>query len=194
LYPSDEFAQFGTYCSLPELLQRSDIISLHAPLNKNTLHLIGPVQIANMKRSAFIINCSRGGLVDTRAVIDGLASGAVGALGMDVYEREGRIFFKDFSAMNRSKRMRDWDEQMAVLLSLPNVLITPHSAFLTTEALANIASTTVDNITAFVRGEVRSPLGFNNALGTSSLAKRSCFVAHVVFSLAQELKNEVRPQ
>ena len=62
------------------------------------------------------------------------------------------------------------------------------------QALANIASTTVDNITAFVRGEVRSPLGFNNALGTSSLAKRSCFVAHVVFSLAQELKNEVRPQ
>lgn len=155
LYPNNDFTAFGaTYCnSLSDLMRQSDIISLHAPLNKSTLHLIGAEQIAQMKRGAFIINTSRGGLIDTRAVIDGLASGAVGALGMDVYEREGRLFFKDFSTMDRTRRMRDWDEQMAVLLSLPNVIVTPHSAFLTSEALANIAATTVANISAFVQGE-----------------------------------------
>jgi D-lactate dehydrogenase len=154
LYPSPEFTALGgTYCTLPELLSQSDVISLHAPLTKSTLHLIGAEQIAQMKRGAFVINTSRGGLVDTRAMIDGLASGAVGALGMDVYEREGRLFFKDFSSMTRSKRLRDWDEEMAVLLSIPTVIVTPHSAFLTTEALTSIAATTVDNISAWARGE-----------------------------------------
>lgn len=78
--------------------------------------------------------------MDTRAVIQGLESGIIGSLGIDVYENEGPLFFKDTSAMRSSDRMRYWDQQMGVLLSLPNVLVTPHSAFLTDEALANIAS------------------------------------------------------
>ena len=78
--------------------------------------------------------------MDTRAVIDGLESGAIGALGIDVYENEGPLFFRDTSAMRQSDRLRYWDQQMGVLLSMPNVLVTPHSAFLTNEALGNIAS------------------------------------------------------
>lgn len=155
LYPSKEFTAFGgTYCTLAEMLPQCDIISLHAPLNKSTIHLIGAEQIAQMKRGAFIINTSRGALIDMHAVIDGLTSGTVGALGIDVYEKEGRLFFTDFSSMDRTKRMlRGWDAQMAVLQSLPNVIITPHSAFLTNEALDAIAKTTVDNISAWRRGD-----------------------------------------
>ena len=104
----------GQYVSLEELLASSDIISLHCPLNSSTFHLIGAPQVARMKRGAILINSSRGGLMDTRAVIDGLVNGQVGALGMDVYEKEGPLFFTDFSMLNRSERMRGWDEQMGV--------------------------------------------------------------------------------
>ena len=172
-YPSPEFlALGGEYVSLDRLVQQSDIISLHCPLNASTFHLIGPGCIEKMKPGVVLINTSRGGLMDTRAVIEGLESGAIGALGIDVYENEGPLFFRDTSAVRSSDRMCYWDQQMGVLLSMPNVLITPHSAFLTNEALANIASawrgcsvraaladtlvsagTTMDNIAAFARGE-----------------------------------------
>ena len=153
VYPNDAFRSVGEYVSLAELVSCSDIISLHAPLNDSTRHIIGPEEVAACKRGVFIINTSRGGLIDTRAVIDGLESGQIGALGMDVYDKEAALFFKDFSVLSRTKRMRDWDEQIAILLSLPNVIVTPHSAFLTTEALASIAETTVDNIAAWAAGE-----------------------------------------
>ena len=153
-YPSAEFSALGgEYVSLDELLAQSDIISLHAPLNKSTFHLLAAPQVTKMKRGVFIINTSRGGLLDTRAMIDGLESGVIGALGIDVYEDEGPLFFKDFSLLSRGKRMQGWDEIMGTLLSLPNVLVSPHIAFLTTEALDNIACTTIDNIKAYARGE-----------------------------------------
>ena len=140
-FPNPDFlALGGEYVPLDELMARSDIISLHCPLNKSTFHLIGPGCIERMKRGVVLINTSRGGLMDTRAVIDGLESGAIGALGIDVYENEGPLFFRDTSAMRQSDRLRYWDQQMGVLLSMPNVLVTPHSAFLTNEALGNIAS------------------------------------------------------
>jgi D-lactate dehydrogenase len=118
-YPNPEFiAMGGEYVSLETLLEQSDIVSLHCPLNKSTFHLIGAPQIERMKRGAVLINTSRGGLMDTRAVIDGLESGAIGGLGMDVYEKEGPLFFRDFSSMNRAERMKGWDEQMGVRLRL----------------------------------------------------------------------------
>ena len=140
-YPNAEItAMGGEYVSLESLLEQSDVISLHCPLNKSTFHIIGAEQIARMKRGVMLVNTSRGGLLDTRAVIEGLESGVIGGLCIDVYEKEGPLFFRDFSALNRGQRMKNWDEQMGRLLSLPNVLVTPHSAFLTNEALDNIAS------------------------------------------------------
>ena len=113
-FPNAEFtAMGGQYVSLDELLAQSDIVSLHCPLNKSTFHLIGPHQVARMKRGAMLINTSRGGLIDTRAAIEGLKSGTIGALGLDVYENEGPLFFRDFSARSRLERMKNWDEQMA---------------------------------------------------------------------------------
>lgn len=150
---SPEFlALGGRYVPMDELMQRCDIVSLHCPLMPSTHHLINAERIARMKPGVFLINTSRGGLIDTRAAIDGLKAGMIGALGMDVYEAEGDLFFKDRSALGRLERMAGWDEEINVLLSMPNVLVTPHSAFLTVEALDNIASTTVGNITAFQRG------------------------------------------
>ena len=122
-YPNADFlAMGGQYVSLEELLASSDIISLHCPLNASTFHLIGAPPVARMKRGAILITSSRGGLMDTRAVIDGLVNGQVGALGMDVYEKEGPLFFTDFSMLNRSERMRGWDEQMGVRARARTVL------------------------------------------------------------------------
>jgi D-lactate dehydrogenase len=91
-YPNPDFlAMGGQYVSLEELLAQSDIVSLHCPLSKSSFHLIGAPQVAQMKRGAVLINTSRGGLMDTRAVIDGLENGAIGGLGMDVYEKEGCV-------------------------------------------------------------------------------------------------------
>lgn len=114
-YPNaDITAMGGEYVSLETLLEQSDIISLHCPLSKSTFHLIASEQIARMKRGVMLINTSRGGLLDTRAVIAGLESGAIGGLCIDVYENEGPLFFRDFSALNRGQRMKNWDEQMGV--------------------------------------------------------------------------------
>ena len=153
-YPSAECAAMGvTYVTLDELLGRSDIISLQCPLTPETHHLIDDAAIARMKPGVTIVNTSRGAVVDASAVIRGLKSGVIGALGLDVYEEEADLFFEDLS----QKPIQD--DIFARLLTFPNVLITGHQAFFTREALSAIARTTIDNITAFEeRGEVPHPV------------------------------------
>jgi D-lactate dehydrogenase len=132
-----------SYVGLGELLATSDIVTLHCPLTPQTRHLIDAEAIARMKRGAMLINTGRGALVDTRAVIGGLKSGAIGRLGLDVYEEEGDLFFQDLSGQVIQ------DDVFARLLTFPNVLVTGHQAFFTAEALTAIAETTVANIAAF---------------------------------------------
>jgi D-lactate dehydrogenase len=137
------------YVALDRLLRESDIITLHCPLTPETRHLIGAETLALMKTGAMLINTSRGAVVDTRAVIGALKSGKLGYLGLDVYEEEGDLFFKDLSEEVLQ------DDVFARLLTFPNVVITAHQAFLTREALMNIAETTLANVRDFERGEVR---------------------------------------
>ena len=132
---------------LDELYSRSDLISLHAPATDSTYHMINEESIAKMKKGVFIINTSRGVLVNTADLIVGLKSGQVGAAGLDVYEGESDYFFKDNSDSPLP------DAQLCTLLGLPNVVVTGHQAFLTTEAINNIARTTVDNILAWQDGK-----------------------------------------
>ena len=134
------------YVPLDELLHRSDIISLHCPLTPQTHHMINEAAIERMKPGAMLINTSRGGIIDTRAIIWGLKSGKIGSLGMDVYEEEEDIFFEDLS----NQPMQD--DVFARLLTFPNVLVTGHQAFFTREALESIAQTTLENIREVEKG------------------------------------------
>jgi D-lactate dehydrogenase len=133
------------YVSMEELLASSDIVTLHCPLTPATHHLINADMLRHVKRGMMLINTSRGAVVDTRAVLQGLKEGIIGSLGLDVYEEEADLFFEDLSGRFIS------DDVFARLLTFPNVLITGHQAFFTEEALANIAETTIDNITSFER-------------------------------------------
>ena len=147
-YPGDEAREAGAeYVPLDELLGAADIVALHLPLTPETHHLIDTAAVHRMKRGVMLINTSRGGLVDTRAVIGGLKSGRIGALGLDVYEEEADLFFEDLSGTVIQ------DDVFARLLTFPNVLITGHQGFFTREALASIAETTLANATAFTTGE-----------------------------------------
>lgn len=148
-YPSDACRALGMdYVALERLLGEADIITLHLPLTPESHHLIDATAIGQMKRGAMLINTSRGALLDTVAVIDGLKGGQIGALGLDVYEEEADLFFEDLSSHVIH------DDVFARLLTFPNVLITGHQAFFTEEALRAIAETTVANITAAEQGEV----------------------------------------
>lgn len=131
------------YVPLPELLAGSDIVSLHCPLTPQTHHLISDRALATIKRGAMLINTSRGAVVDTRAAIEALKSGALGSLGLDVYEEEGDLFFRDLSEDVIQ------DDVFARLLTLPNVVVTGHQAFFTEDALAAIAQVTLANLDAF---------------------------------------------
>eukprot|EP00762_Andalucia_godoyi_P005693 ANDGO_06444.mRNA.1 2-hydroxyacid dehydrogenase homolog len=143
-YESDEVKKLGCkYVSLDELLAASDIISLHAPLTKETEHMINVDAIAKCKSGVMIINTGRGALIDTRALIDGLKSKKISAAGLDVYEKEKEYFYKDCSAEAVA------DDLLSRLLTFPNVLITSHQAFLTHEALTAIAEVTVGNVATF---------------------------------------------
>jgi D-lactate dehydrogenase len=135
------------YVPLDRLLAESDIITLHCPLLPATQHVIDARAIALMKPGVMLINTSRGGLIDTRAVIEGLKSGRIGYLGLDVYEEEEELFFEDFSSQIIQ------DDVFTRLLTFPNVLITGHQAFFTSNALEAIARVTIDNLSAFERGE-----------------------------------------
>lgn len=131
------------YVTLDELFQKSDIISLHCPLTEETKHIIDKEAITKMKKGVVIINTSRGALIDANALLDGIKSRHVGAACLDVYEEESEIFFED-----RSEDIMG-DDTLARLISMPNVIVTSHQAFLTEEALNNIAETTVSNIKSF---------------------------------------------
>jgi len=134
------------YVSLDELLVQSDIVSLHCPLTPATRHLVDAAALRRMKRGAMLINTSRGAVVDTRAAIQALKAGQLGSLGLDVYEEEADLFFRDLSEHAIQ------DDVFARLLTFPNVVITGHQAFFTEEALGAIARTTVDNLDAFATG------------------------------------------
>ena len=135
------------YVELPELLRQADVISLHCPLTDETRHMIDAAAIAQMKPGVVLVNTSRGGLVDTEALIEGLKSHKVGAACLDVYEEEGDLFYEDCSEEIVA------DDTLVRLISMPNVIVTSHQAFLTKEALSNIAATTVENLLKFERGE-----------------------------------------
>jgi D-lactate dehydrogenase len=135
------------YVDLNELFAQSDVISLHCPLTPGNKYIISGAAIAKMKKGVMLINTSRGALLDTVAIIEGLKSGKIGYLGLDVYEEEEEIFFEDRSGLILS------DDVFARLLTFPNVIITGHQAFFTREALENIAATTIENITRFEQGQ-----------------------------------------
>lgn len=135
------------YVSLEELFRSSDIISLHCPLTDDTRHMINADAIETMKKGIVIINTSRGGLIDTEALLEGIKARKVGAACLDVYEEEADIFFED-----RSGHILN-DELLARLISMPNVIVTSHQAFLTEEALNNIAETTVNNILSYFEND-----------------------------------------
>lgn len=134
------------YVELPELFEKSDIISLHCPLTEETRHIINAKSIAMMKKGVTIINTSRGALVNTEDLITGIKDRKVGAACLDVYEEEGDLFYEDYSGHIVE------DDKLVRLIAMPNVIVTSHQAFLTNEALDNIAATTVNNLTRFFSG------------------------------------------
>ncbi len=140
-YPAEDSGI--NYVSLEEIFCNSDIISLHCPLTKETRHLINADTIEKLKKGAVIINTSRGALIDAEALLEGIKSRKIGAACLDVYEEESDIFFEDYSGHIVN------DDILARLISMPNVIITSHQAYLTEEALNNIAETTVENIKEF---------------------------------------------
>ncbi|MDA3882629.1 MAG: 2-hydroxyacid dehydrogenase [Bacteroidales bacterium] len=149
IYPSEELQEKGfEYVSLETLCEESDIISLHCPLNKNTKHIINTKSLKTMKQGVVIINTSRGGLINTKDAIKALKTKKIGALGIDVYEQEENLFFRDLS------ESIIYDDVIARLITFPNVLITSHQGFFTHDALTEIAETTLSNISNFEKGNV----------------------------------------
>lgn len=143
-YPNAELGL--DYVDPDTLFAQSDIISLHCPLTPETKHIISWESIGKMKKGVVIVNTSRGGLIDTDALIDGIKEKKVGAACLDVYEEEGGMFYEDFSGHIVQ------DDKLVRLISMPNVIVTSHQAFLTEEALQNIAETTMDNLQRFFQG------------------------------------------
>jgi len=137
----------ATYTTLETLLAESRVVTLHCPLTPDTHHVMNADAFALLRKGSMLINTSRGGLVDTRAAIAALKSGHLGALGIDVYEEEAALFFEDLSGTVLR------DDVFARLLTFPNVIVTAHQAFLTTEALTAIAETTLASITAFAANQ-----------------------------------------
>ena len=139
------------YVPLEELLAKSDIISLHCPLTEQTRHLINRDTIARMKDGVYLLNTSRGMLVESESLLDALKNGKIAGAGLDVYEEETEFFFEDRSDMVQR------DTLLSLLVSMPNVVLTSHQAFLTNEALHNIAQVTLDNLDAYFKdGTVRN--------------------------------------
>ena len=148
-FPSTEWAAEKNvrYVELAELLLQSDIVTLHLPLTQETFHLLDEQTIGQMKRGAILLNTSRGKLVDTVALVDALKSGHLGGVALDVYEEEEGLFFEDLSGQVLL------DDELSRLLTFPNVLVTSHQAFLTHEALSEIARVTAENIRNFAGGK-----------------------------------------
>ena len=132
-----------TYTTMETLLRESDIISLHCPLTEETKHIISYDSLPLLKKGVVIINTSRGGLIHAEALLEGIKSRQIGAACLDVYEEEGDLFHED-----NSGHILD-DDTLARLISMPNVIVTSHQAFLTEDALCNIAETTIANLVSF---------------------------------------------
>lgn len=144
--PNPECVALGVeYVPLDDLLSRSDVVTLHCPLTPATRHMINADVVARMRDGVMLVNTSRGALIDTRAVIEGLKSGKIGNLGLDVYEEEEELFFEDLSDTVIQ------DDLFTRLLTFPNVLITAHQGFFTRDALENIVNTTLDNLAEYER-------------------------------------------
>ncbi|MCL2139820.1 MAG: 2-hydroxyacid dehydrogenase [Treponema sp.] len=148
-FPDNKWAEKNSvlYGTLDELCQKSDIISLHSPLTSETYHLINEKTLSMMKNDIIIINTGRGGLIETKALVNALKSKKIGGAGLDVYEEEDKYFFEDWSNTIIQ------DDVLARLLTFPNVILTGHQSFLTDEALAAIALVTLENIQQFVKKE-----------------------------------------
>ena len=148
-YPNEKWAEEcgATYVSKEEIFRQSDVLSLHCPLTEETKHIVNHDTMKMMKQDAVIINTGRGALIDSKALVHALKHGHIGGIGMDVYEEESKYFFSDWSTDIMT------DDVLARLLTFPNVIITGHQAFLTTNALKNLADTTLENIRAFAAGE-----------------------------------------
>lgn len=134
------------YCDMDRIFKEADVISLHCPLTSDNHHLVNSEKLAMMKKNAILINTSRGGLIDSDALLDALREGQIGGAGLDVYEEEGEWFYDDHSESIKQNK------NLSLLVSMPNVIITSHQAFLTHEALSNIANTTLNNLDAFFSG------------------------------------------
>ena len=148
------------YVPLAELFEKSDIISLHCPLTPQTDHIIDAAAIAQMKKGVFLINTSRGALIDAEALLSAIKDRRVGAACLDVYEEESDLFFEDYSGHIVE------DDTLARLITMPNVLITSHQAFLTQEALHNIAKVTLQNIADFFqKGEIANEVSYDKMKG-----------------------------
>ncbi|MGY8908608.1 MAG: 2-hydroxyacid dehydrogenase [Flavobacteriales bacterium] len=148
IHKNEELEKNGVkYVSLDELFNKSDVISLHCPLNEKTKHIIDKSSIEKMKKGVLLVNTSRGALVNTKDVITGLKSKKIAFLGIDVYEQEENLFFKDLSESIIK------DDLLLRLNSFPNVLITSHQAFFTKEAMTEITTTTLNNIQEFMNDE-----------------------------------------
>jgi D-lactate dehydrogenase len=147
-FPSPEFEALGARYALPDEIGTSaDIISLHCPLTPDTYHIVNADSLSRAKRGALLVNTSRGGLVDTEAVIEALKSGQLGGLALDVYEQEADVFFRDLSGTIIA------DDVLQRLVSFPNVIVTGHQAFLTREAVTTICQTTLQSVTEFETGK-----------------------------------------
>jgi D-lactate dehydrogenase len=149
LYPDEAWAAANgaTYIGLEDLLSRSDVVSLHTPLTPETHYLINERSLATMKEGAYLLNTSRGGLIDTSALIESLKQGHLGGVALDVYEIEEGVFFEDLSHEVLQ------DDDLARLVSFPNVLVTSHQGFLTEEALSEIARVTTENLARLEKGD-----------------------------------------
>jgi D-lactate dehydrogenase len=146
-FQNEHLVELGVrYVDLDEAFSQAHIVTLNCPLTDDTHHLVDAAAVARMRDGVMLVNTGRGALVDTSAVVEGLKSGRIGSLALDVYEEEGDLFFED-----RSDEIID-DDVFARLLTFPNVLITAHQAFLTREALSAIAETTLDNVVTVVSG------------------------------------------
>ena len=170
-YPSEELKKAGriSYVSLDKLFGDSDIISLHCPLTEETNHLINRDTLARCRRGVVILNTSRGALIDAEALLEGIKARHVGAACLDVYEEESEFFFEDFSG-----HILD-DDILARLISMPNVIVTSHQAFLTEEALQSIAETTVNNLITFAKnGQCENELCYRGG-NTEDCKCRKCF-------------------
>lgn len=155
-YDLTQSNKYAEYVSLDELFERSDIVSLHCPLTKDTHYLINEARIESMKNTAYIINTSRGALINSEDLLNGLINKKIAGACLDVYEEEADLFFED----NSDTIIRD--ATLTRLIGLPNVIVTSHQGFFTREALTNIASTTLENISAyFSEGGLENKISYN---------------------------------